>query len=89
MEADVDQRIAFTWAQAQLIFHGKQLGYDIVIEYWMHCSKCRMGVPELKVAVFLSGIPVTSSDVLNRLHDYWDTVGGRGRVGELSLFEYR
>ncbi len=92
-----DKRIEFTYAVAQLILHGKQLGYDLAIDYVKRCADCNVGHPQschkvglaVDIIVYIKGAPLTDLRVFNRLHDYADTVGFSGRIsGDLGHFSF-
>ncbi len=91
------KRIKFTYATAQLILRGKQLGYDLAMDYVKRCADCKVGLKNschksglaVDIIVYINGIPLADLSVFNRLHDYADTVGFSERIeGDLGHFSF-
>jgi len=83
------KRRQFTHMLALLILHAEQLGYGVAADYLKRCVDCPIG---LKNSVHMVGLGIdlnlynkqnqylTSGVHHEKLHDYWDSIGGAPRI---------
>lgn len=83
-----DKRRRFSRMVARLLMHAEMLGYEYAIDFTKRCDDCPVGHPNsvhkkglgLDLHLYIDGDYITDGRGHDKLHDYWDSIGGARRI---------